>query len=96
MPRKLRAAKYRYDAEAELKRFAMVFICGADYFSETGLPEACHVWPPEKRPAARRAWRAGVKDAWQRLGARFLERWVPKGPPPHPQTPWALDEFGPP
>ena len=94
MPRKLRAPKQRYDVEAELEAFSMVFICGHDFFNETGLVEPVHVWPLEDRPPAEKAWRAGVKAAWQRLGKRFLETWEPEGPPPHRQTPWALIEFG--
>ena len=93
MPRKLRAPKERYDAEAELSRFAMVFECGADYFGETGLIEPVHVWPMENRPAVEKVWRAAVRDAWQRVGWRFMETWDPE-PPPHRQTPWALEQFG--
>jgi hypothetical protein len=94
MPRKLRAPKQRYDAKAELESFRMVFTCGHDFFSETGLVEPVHAWPPEERPAVEKVWRAGVKDAWHRLGRRFLETWEPEGPPPHRQTPWALEQFG--
>jgi hypothetical protein len=94
MPRKLRTPKERYDAVAELEGFTMVFTCGHDFFSETGLVEPVHVWPPEKRPAAGKVWRAGVRDAWQRLGRRFLQTWEPEGPPPHRQVPWALEQFG--
>src|SRR5262245_25029853 len=94
MPRKLRAPKRRYDVKAELESFKMVFECGHDFFSETGLIEPFRVWPEEERPAAEKAWRAGLRDAWQRLGRRFLATWKPKGPPPHRQVRWALEQFG--
>src|SRR5262245_33238350 len=94
MPRKLRAPKYRYDDKAEFEAFRLVFTCGHDFFFQTGLIESVHVWPPEDRPAAEKIWRAGIRDAWQRLGRRFLETWEPKGPPPHRQRPWALEQFG--
>jgi hypothetical protein len=44
MPRKLRAHKERYDAEAELEAFTMVFTCGHDFFSETGLVDPVRRW----------------------------------------------------
>ena len=93
MPRKLRTPKHRYDAKAELEAFTMVFTCGHDYFSETGLIEPVHV-SMEERPAVEKEWRACVRGAWRRLGARFLETWKPEGPPPHRQEPWALEQFG--
>ena len=94
MPRKLRAPTQRYDAESELARWSMTFESGNDYFFETGFVQPAFVWPAEKRREVKREWRQACQEAWRRLGALYLERWAPAGPPPHRQRPWALDAFG--
>ena len=92
MPRKLRAAKERYDAEAEVERWSMMFECGADYFRESGVTLPLDIWPPEDRPPFERALREAARAAWQRVGARFLER--RDGANEWRDTPWALEQFG--
>ena len=92
MPRKLRAPKQRYDAKAELEAWSMTFESGHDYFRETGFVEPVHVWPPEDRPLAERAFRSAALAAWLRVGALFLER--RKAANEHRDLPWAQVEFG--
>ena len=92
MPRKLRTPKQRYDAKAELEAWSMTFESSHDYFRETGFLEAVHVWPPEDRPPAERAFRAAAHAAWLRVGALFLER--RKAANERRDVPWALEEFG--
>ena len=77
----------------EVMAWWWVFTAGRDFFCELGragvFPAATYD-PVAMAEQVRRA----SKKAWRRLGARYLERWEPHGPPPHRQVPWALIQFG--
>ena len=70
----------------------MTFECGHDYFRETGFLEAVHVWPPEDRPRAERAFRAAALAAWCRVGGLFLQK--RDADAQQREVPWAQVEFG--
>lgn len=71
------------DAAAELKAWSMTFKSGHDYLRAlTPIGIAINEWHQPAREVA--------AEAWQRLGAAFLER----RPPDEPVEPWALRTFG--
>jgi hypothetical protein len=84
MPVKARVVKRRTSASAECRAWEMVFECGTDYFNELrplGLDTTAKV-------------RRAAKEAWQRLGGLYM-RTRPPGAS-NRETPWALEQFGPP
>jgi hypothetical protein len=72
------------DPEAELAAWETTFETGKDYFltlREVGLKSE----PGKPVPTEQ------ARDAWQRLGALFMQR---RRPSVHRASPWALEEFG--
>lgn len=89
MPVKRRRAKRRDDV-AELEAWRSWFETGVAFsgeLEEFGAVEPQSVWPPENREAAM----AVARDAWNRLGAAFLETLSPTDVT---KVPWALEQFG--
>ncbi|MBY5760932.1 hypothetical protein HFO07_30530 [Rhizobium leguminosarum] len=79
MPRKRRKSKAHPD---DLMAWEMLFQAGRDYFDDA---KDAGVEVDEYG----RADHATVAEAWQRLGAEYLESWTDKQ-----SEPWALREFG--
>jgi hypothetical protein len=71
--------------DAELKRWQFPFSCSHDFFDQTGFDPHKHE-PPHgdlrgaELEAAERRFLFAMRDAWQRLGAAFLESWQPEVP----------------
>ncbi|WP_192177670.1 hypothetical protein [Mesorhizobium amorphae] len=68
-------------SEAEYQAWSETFTSGYDFFGDLapfGLVDDRDI-------------QAAAKEAWTRLGARFLKSWQPTD---IRETPWALDEFG--
>lgn len=82
MPVKRRASKRRVDPRAEVEAWETVFECEYDFFGDL---EPWGFTSDEEKYAA-------APDAWQRLGAMFLETYDNPDKP----IPWALEAFGPP
>ena len=93
MPIKRRNGKRRASPIVEASAWGEVFSAGHDFFSEaadfTGLTEPVHVWPPEARADAEKAWVAAAADAWRRVGAVYLHHVHD----PADGAPWALEQF---
>lgn len=81
MPRKRRKSKAHPD---DLMAWEMIFQTGRDYFDDA---KDAGIEVDEYG----RADDAIVAEAWQRLGAEYMENWTDKH-----SEPWALKEFGPP
>ena len=81
MPVKRRLSRRRVDDAAMLAAWQEVFQSGYDFFDEAGWSHKEHT--PEFRPAA--------KEAWSRLGSRFMDTWQPTDVR---DVPWALETFG--
>lgn len=79
MPRKRRLSKSR---PGDLVAWEMIFQAGHDYFEDA---KDAGIDVDEYG----RADHAAVAEAWQRLGAEYLESWTDR----HAE-PWALREFG--
>jgi hypothetical protein len=69
----------------EIKPWVMTFQYGRDYFQL--LPEIGLKGNAVDDPKVRRA----AREAWQRLGAKFL---AAREPDPHGRTPWVLRKWG--
>lgn len=82
MPSK-RTRRTRNRRPDELRAWSGFFKFGHDYFSDLTALDL------HSEADARKA----APEAWQRLGAAFLETWQPTSAR---QEPWALVEFGPP
>ncbi|MBB4290611.1 hypothetical protein GGE16_002651 [Rhizobium leguminosarum] len=79
MPRKRRKSKVQPD---DLIAWEMIFQAGSDYFGDA---KDAGIEVDEYG----RADDATVAEAWQRLGAEYMETWTDKH-----SEPWALREFG--
>ena len=88
MPAKRRNSKRRTSSNAEVEAWSDLFTCGYDFFGDL------EPWGFPRNNDADRAARAAAPEAWQRLGAAFLENWSPHPAPGQRQTPWAVEEFG--
>lgn len=88
MPVRARASKRRRMSEAEeLEAWETLFATGYDFFGDLGLSHK------ERTPEAI----AAAKEAWSRLGDRFLaNRTDPGRTDGWACEPWALETFGPP
>jgi len=82
----------------KLEVWSMAFDCSHDFFDETGLDPSCNgSQPPHgslrgaELEAAEARYLFAVRDAWEQLGANFLEE--PKGPLDR-DVPFALFAFG--
>ena len=78
MPVKSRRPKRRRSNIADLDAWSMLFETGCDFFGDLGFRTN-----DEAQEAAR--------EAWHRLGRRFLETYTPTLAQP---VPWALEVFG--
>ncbi len=81
MPVKARRPKRRVTEAAELADWQDVFQTGYDFFDDLG-------WSHKEQTPE---FRAAVKEAWRRLGSRFMETWQATETQ---EKPWALQEFG--
>ena len=87
MPTK-RQRRARNQHPQELKAWRAVFNYGHDYFGALA-PLGYDTHDDEDRA------RHDAEEVWNRLGAEFMRNWQPRSEH-HRQSPWALDEFGPP
>lgn len=92
MPRKRRYSKRNLSPEAELEIWGPVFECGHAFsgdLADVGLidPDSLEAYP--QREAITAAFMRAAHEAWDRLGAIFLERttWAENDL-------WVLAQFG--
>ncbi len=81
MPVKARRPKRRVTEAAELSAWQDVFQTGYDFFDDVGFSHR------ESDPA----FQVAAREAWKRLGARYLEI---RSESEADCSPWALQEFG--
>ena len=88
---KRRTLKRRIDPKAQAEAWAMMFKSGYDFLQDaadfTGLKEPRHVYPPDDREEASRAWNAAARAAWRRVGHLHLAEHGA-------EDCWALEQFG--
>ena len=84
----------RRSARERLNAWRWTFTTGHDFFGDLkdwGIVHPVDVWPPEKQPAAERAFLKAAREAWDQLGLAFLEGWKPTAAR---EVPWAREQFG--
>jgi hypothetical protein len=85
MPVRARRAKRRFNTDAQIRAWWMLFTCGEDYLDE--LADFGFATDADKLTAA--------PDAWDRLGADYILRWDLMQPwEKSRETPWAVEQFG--
>ena len=95
MPVKRRVSKRRDLTDtALLEAWRTTFECGHDFFGDLGplgIVESPLVSSAEKREKARAAFISKAHEAWEQLGAAYLDEWQPTVVR---EQPWALEQFG--
>jgi hypothetical protein len=81
VPVKRRNAKRRVSVAADLFAWETMFEHGYDFFNDAGISHQ------ESTPEAQ----AAIKDAWRRLGHRFLAE---RDPNAHNGPAWAVETLG--
>jgi hypothetical protein len=88
--------RIRRDRRDEMAAWSEFFSIGADHFADLdaiGVVEPIRAFPlpgPD-RDAAQAAFDRLARDAWRRLGRRFLDQFEPT---PGAIVPWALENLG--
>lgn len=91
MPVKRKKPKRVISSAVQLESWRSTFATGHDFFGELeplGIVERPVTRSEAESQAARAAFVAAVRDAWNELGADFLAEWQSL------QMPWALEQFG--